>query len=92
VNASFEIKTLYSCTATLSKQSSAIVDCTCNCKQSALGRCSHVAAFLQFLVDHVTKYGYSAVTCTMKPCYWVGQGSKSRNPKKVSKIYLKNCI
>jgi hypothetical protein len=84
VRASFEKDTEYNVTVTLSQHSSAVIDATCDCKQSALGRCSHIAAFLQYIIDHVDKNGYDAITCTMVPCQWVGQGSKNRNPLKVN--------
>lgn len=89
--ASFKLLESYSCTVTLSQNSSSILECTCDCKQSSLGRCSHIAGFLQFLLDHIEEYGYDSVTCTGKLCYWASQGTRKRNPQKVRK-YLQLSI
>lgn len=83
IYASFKLLESYACTVTLSQASSSIVECTCDCKQSSLGRCSHIAGFLQFLLDYVEEYGYDSVTCTSKLCSWAGQGTRKRNPKPV---------
>ena len=52
---------------------------TCECKASALGRCSHVIALLYALEDFVNKFGRNNIPRTSKLCTW-NQGRKSKNP------------
>ncbi|CAC5369921.1 unnamed protein product [Mytilus coruscus] len=69
---------------TLSNVSGAVLDASCTCPASALGRCNHVAAVLLFINKHVKEHGYDPLACTSKPCEW-NQGKKTgKNPSKIS--------
>ncbi|CAC5369928.1 unnamed protein product [Mytilus coruscus] len=69
---------------TLSNVSGAVLDASCTCPASALGRCNHVAAVLLFINKHVKEHGYDPLACTAKPCEW-NQGKKTgKNPSKIS--------
>ena len=53
----------------LSCKSGSVLDASCDCKASALGRCSHVSALLLFLDGHVKQHGNDSVqSCTSLPC------------------------
>lgn len=45
--------------AIISAESGSIKECSCECKQRAMGRCSHVTAMLLSLVEHIETTGYS---------------------------------
>ena len=47
-----------------------VVDGSCECKASAMGRCSHVAALLFALEDYTLNFGHEPVSCTSKLCQW----------------------
>ncbi|XP_071166179.1 uncharacterized protein [Mytilus edulis] len=69
---------------TLSSISGAVLDASCTCPASCLGRCNHVAALLLMLNKHCKESGYDATACTSKPCEW-NQGKKSnKNPSKIT--------
>ena len=69
---------------TLSNVSGAVLDGSCTCPGSALGRCNHVAALLLFLDKHTKDNGYEPPSCTGMPCSW-GQGKKTgKYPSKIS--------
>ena len=70
----------------LSKASGAVIHASCEpCKVSALGRCSHVAALLLYLHDHVEKHGPTVtVPCTSKPCTWNKGKKRDKNPQRLS--------
>ena len=69
---------------TISSVSGAVLDASCTCPASALGRCNHVAALLLMLLKHCTEIGYDAQACTSKQCEW-NQGMKTnKNPCKVT--------
>ena len=58
-----------------------------SCKTSELGRCSHVAAALLTLVDHINNHGAKTTTpCTSKECTW----NKGQELKK--KKIQRNCL
>ena len=46
----------------------AVLDVSCTCPGSALGRCNHVAAVLLFLDNHVKENVYEPASCTGKQC------------------------
>ena len=72
---------------TLSQASDPARDASCNCKSSALGRCSHVSAVLQAILRQSEKKD-DAQACTDLPCKW-NRGSKRKNPQEVHKaVYL----
>ena len=68
---------------TLSSVSGAVLDASCTCPGSALGRCNHVAAVLLQLDKHCKEVGHDQLSCTSKPCEW-NKGKKSKNPQKVA--------
>lgn len=69
---------------TLSNVSGAVLDASCTCPGSALGRCNHVAALLLYINKHVKENGYDPLSCTAKTCEW-NQGKKTgKNPSKIS--------
>lgn len=68
---------------TISNLSGAILDASCTCPASSLGRCNHVAALLLFLDKHCKENGHEPVTCTGKQCKW-NQGQKRKNPSKIN--------
>lgn len=52
---------VYFVTATFSCISGSVQDCTCTCKQRALGRCSHTAAVLLGIARHISEEGYEGI-------------------------------
>ncbi|CAC5403327.1 unnamed protein product [Mytilus coruscus] len=68
---------------TLSNVSGAVLDASCTCPASALGRCNHVAAVLLFINKHVKEHGYDPLACTAKPCEW-NQGKRLEKSIKIS--------
>ena len=53
---------------TISNISGAILDASCTCPASTLGRCNHVAALLLQVNKHCLKDGHEPLACTSKPC------------------------
>ncbi|XP_044763740.1 uncharacterized protein LOC123320474 [Coccinella septempunctata] len=71
----------------LNKISEVVMKGICECKQSALGKCSHVSAFLLFICEYVEKHGHTKLSATSQPGKW-GLGPKKRNPAVVeSAVY-----
>ncbi|XP_044746326.1 uncharacterized protein LOC123307908 [Coccinella septempunctata] len=84
---SFQKTLQYSVRLILNKTSGAVMKGICECKQSALGKCSHVSAFLLFISEYVEKHGHTKLSATSQPRRW-GLGSKKRNPAAVkSAVY-----
>jgi hypothetical protein len=54
-----------------------IVDGSCECKSSAMGRCSHICALLLAVDDYVIEFGYEPVAGTSKLCSW-NRGRKTK--------------
>ena len=76
-------KHVYVC---LSCKSGSVLDASCDCKASALGRCSHVSALLLFLDGHVKEHGNDSVqACTSLPCLWNVGSKRTKNPQDVQK-------
>ena len=71
---------------TISNNSGQVLDGSCECKASALGRCSHVGALLLFLWKHVKTYGYKSAVCTDLPCQW-NKGAKRKNPQDIQNAH-----
>ncbi len=68
----------------LSSQSGFVKNATCQCRASAMGRCSHVAAVLYAVLDNLENSVNDTAACTSKPCVWA-QGKKNRKqPKKIT--------
>ncbi|KAF5270036.1 hypothetical protein FQR65_LT05835 [Abscondita terminalis] len=80
---SFRKKISYLVTITLNQFSGAVIGGQCECKQSSLGKCSHVSALLLFLVKFTDENGYEGVTSTSKLREW-GLGAKNRTPGPVA--------
>jgi len=70
---------LYSVTATISAKSGFVIDASCECKASGLGRCSHVAGLLFALFD----FKQNVVSCTSQTCTWNVGRKRGKNPQKV---------
>ena len=47
-----------------------VLDASCDCKASEMGRCNHVAAVLFAVEDFTMKYGFEASACTSITCSW----------------------
>ncbi|CAG9814135.1 unnamed protein product [Phaedon cochleariae] len=76
---SFQKAIKYNVRVMLNKTSGAIMKGICECKQSSLGKCSHVTALLLFIWEHVQKFGYAKIVGTSKPREW-GLGTQKRSP------------
>ncbi|KAF5278913.1 hypothetical protein FQR65_LT15488 [Abscondita terminalis] len=76
-------KISYQITITLNRLSGAVISGTCECKQSALGKCSHVAALLLFLAKYTEEHGYEGEACTTRLREW-GLGAKNKQPGAVA--------
>ena len=82
----------YHVSLTLSKYNCKVVDSSCECKASAMGRCSHVAGLLFALEDYTIMFGYTPSSCTSKLCQWnVGRKQKNNpQPAHVEQYKKKN--
>ncbi|KAK7485561.1 hypothetical protein BaRGS_00023249 [Batillaria attramentaria] len=86
VRASFENKA-YDVLVTIGSNTGVVKDGSCDCKASAMGRCSHISGLLQAIADYQSRFGSEA--CTSKPCEW-NKGRKTlRSPKKLSECHQK---
>jgi len=70
---------MYNVTMTLSLNSGFIVDATCDCKASALGRCSHVTGVMFALID----FKANGSSCTSQKCEWNVGRKRGNQPSKV---------
>ncbi|XP_052686824.1 uncharacterized protein LOC128165927 [Crassostrea angulata] len=73
----------YNCTVTLSESSGSILEGTCTCSASGMGRCSHVAALLFALEDYTIEFGTDLPTCTDKLLQWNKGRRKKKNPETI---------
>jgi len=71
---------------TISIIGGAVLDASCTCPASALGRCNHVAALLLMLNKHCMDNGYEPASCTSKPCEWNKGKKANKNPGKVTEV------
>ena len=72
----------------LSKVSGAVQFAECNCKASALARCSHIAAVLLKLQNFVeqSQLGHSIdIPSTSKPCTWNTGKKRKKTPEAIHK-------
>ena len=69
---------------TISHVSGAILDASCTCPASTLGRCNHVAALLLYVDKHIKENGLDPLSCTAKPCEWNKGKKTGKNPSKIS--------
>lgn len=73
----------YNCIVTLSESSGSIIEGTCTCSASGMGRCSHVAALLFALEDYTIEFGTDLPTCTDKLLQWNKGRRKKKNPETI---------
>ncbi|KAI4468043.1 e3 sumo-protein ligase [Holotrichia oblita] len=83
---SFKKNVSYGVEITLNELSGAVVGGTCECRQSALGRCSHVTALLLFLDKFTQENGHDGIACTSRLREW-GLGAKRKTPGAVASKY-----
>jgi uncharacterized Zn finger protein len=50
----------YYVSVTLASTSGIVLDASCYCKASAMGRCNHIAALLYALEDYTLQFGYES--------------------------------
>lgn len=81
VMASYTIGANYHVSVTLKCPSGNVLDATCDCKASSMGRCNHVASLLFAIEDYIMQFGYD-VAPTDKICMW-NQGRKNKRDPKV---------
>lgn len=80
VMASYSISTTYNVSITLRNTDSTIVDASCDCKASTMGRCNHVAALLFALEDYTVQFGFDIPACTSLLCSWNVGRKRSKDP------------
>ena len=85
VMASFQLSHFYNVTVTLSQHTGFIVDTSCDCVASSMGRCSHVAGTLLALLDFIKKFGYEpqSASVTSLPCLWNRGRQSKKSPKRI---------
>lgn len=71
----------YNVSVTLNMTTASVVDASCDCKASAMGRCNHVAALLFALEDFTVQFGFEGLACTSDVCKWNVGRKKKKNPK-----------
>ncbi|KAL5013946.1 hypothetical protein ScPMuIL_008216 [Solemya velum] len=73
----------YNVSVTLNMTAASVVDASCDCKASAMGRCNHVAALLFALEDlkFTVQFGFEGLACTSDVCKWNVGRKKKKNPK-----------
>lgn len=69
----------------LNKDTGFILDGSCTCKASAMGRCSHVSSLLFAIEDYLINNGNMPTSCTSQPCKW----NKGASLKTSSEVMLK---
>lgn len=82
VQASYSKET-YNTTVTLSIRTGAVKEGTCTCRVKEIGRCSHVAALLLSIEDHVKTHGNDPKSVTEQKCQWNQGQKKNKNPSAV---------
>lgn len=70
----------YDVSVALGLKDAKVVTGTCQCKGSAMGRCSHIAALLFALEDYTIHFGYQPPSCTSMICQWNVGRQKRKNP------------
>ena len=80
VMSSLKLDVVYHVYVTVNRSNGSVVGGSCECKASAMGRCSHVCAVLLAIDDYIIEFGYEPTSCTSKLCTW-NQGRKTqKNP------------
>ena len=78
----------YDVQVTLSINSGFVVDASCHCKSSVLGRCSHVGAVLVAMKSCLLNIEQNTA-CTSKPCEWNMGCKTGKDPGKVTEVTYK---
>lgn len=86
VKASYKVKNNYSVHAMINSESGKIIQGTCECKGSSLGRCAHVAVLLHILLMQCKEAEKENVACTSQLCVW-NRGSIKKKAHKVDYQY-----
>ncbi|KAH3753357.1 hypothetical protein DPMN_187992 [Dreissena polymorpha] len=80
VQASYSVQVNYNVSITLHGNSGKVLDATCDCKASAMGRCNHIAVVLFAVDDIILKHGHHiAPTSTL--CSWNKGRKNKRDPQ-----------
>ena len=66
VMSSFQPKTKYDVSVTMSAESSFVVEASCACRSLTMERCNHVCAVLFASLDWENKFGRDSISCTSK--------------------------
>ena len=82
----------YSVFVTLSTGTGFVRDSSCECKSSALGRCSHIAAVLYAVNDCLSTSDSTDTNepCTSKPCTWNMGRKQKKNPMCITETKYKS--
>lgn len=80
VMSSFKPDVQYHVHVSIDFRTGTIVDGSCECKSSAMGRCSHVCSLLLALDDYIIEFGYEPVAGTSKLCSWNRGRKTKKNP------------
>ena len=75
----------YNVQLTVSVYSRFVLNASCECKSSALGRCSHVGGLLVAMNDYLLTFGQGKA-CTSKPCEWNVGKKTGKNPTKITDV------
>ena len=75
----------YETRVTLSGNSGFVLAASCQCKSSALGRCSHVGAVLVAINDSLLNY-VGDTACTSKACEWNVGKKNGKTPSKITEV------
>ena len=75
----------YDTRVTLSGNSGFVLTASCQCKSSALGRCSHVGAVLVAINDSLLNY-VGDTACTLKACEWNVDKKTGKTPSKITEV------
>ena len=65
----------------MDNKDASIVDSSCACKSSSMGRCSHIAGLLFALEDYTIQFGHKPTSSTSKLCQWNVGRKKRNNPQ-----------
>ena len=75
----------YDTRVTLSGNSGFVLAASCQCKSSALGRCSHVGAVLVAINDSLLNH-VGDTACTSKACEWNVGKKNGKTPSKITEV------
>ncbi|XP_044597969.1 uncharacterized protein LOC123274428 [Cotesia glomerata] len=89
IQASYKAKEIHQVSVMINPLTARVIQGTCDCKASSMGRCSHVAALLYVLLNYLDDCDEDNVPCTSKLCSW-NQGRKKKEPHKADEQQYKN--